>query len=368
MTPPRVLVAVHGKSGSIEAVRAHGLTRLHPPDRLAFVYREPSPTETIACWDRTVRQFRPDLVYLLNTAFPGALLAPWWRLISGVPFVLDTGDAVYEMARTSGIGGGWKLPALWAFENLLHRSAAGLVVRGTRHREYLESRGVGPVQVIRDGYLEGPPVSPDALVELRRKWGLTDRFVLGLMGSTVYSPRLKICYGWDLIRALAQLRDAPVMGLIIGDGTGLPWLRAQAEQWGVADRVVFTGRIPYAEVPAYLRLMDVAMSTQTNNLPGQVRTTGKLPEYMAVERFILASRVGEASLILPDSMLLDYHGEVDLGYPARIAERVRLLLRRKDLMDLRHTLPAKARELFSYDVLAREWSAFVGHVAGGVQV
>ena len=38
-------------------------------------------------------------------------------------------------------------------------------------------------------------------------------------------------------------------------------------------RLVFTGRVPYGELPAYLRLMDVALSTQTNNLPGQVRTT-----------------------------------------------------------------------------------------------
>ena len=87
--------------------------------------------------------------------------------------------------------------------------------------------------------------------------------------------------------------------------------------------MLFAGRIAYERLPDYLAALDVCLSTQTNDLAGQARTTGKLPLYLAAGRYILASRVGEAALVLPDDMLLDYHGVVDRDYPARLAGRVR---------------------------------------------
>ena len=204
MTNPRVLVLVHGKPGSIESVRAQGLARRHPPENLSYLFREGSRKATLSAWNREKKRFRPDLIYVLNTAMPGALLAPWWRTVSGTPFVLDTGDAIYEMARTSGIGGGWKLPALWVFEELAQRRAAAVVVRGSRHREYLEGRGLRRVRVIRDGFAEAQDVSAERVSEIKNRLGLGGAFVLGVMGSTVYSQRLGICYGWDLLAALAE--------------------------------------------------------------------------------------------------------------------------------------------------------------------
>ncbi len=356
---PNVTFLVHGGPNSIESIRAHGLARRLPPETTRYCFRGARRSATVSAWSQEIQSRPPDLLYVLNTALPGAILAPWWSITRGQRYLLDTGDAVYEMARQSGIGAGSKLPLLWFFERLAHRRASAVIVRGTRHRELLLGRGLRRVEVIRDGFAEQAGATPEAVEALRRRLGLADRFVVGVMGSTVWSPRLKICYGWDLLEALAKLRDLPVTGLLIGDGDGLPRLRQRAAELGVTDRLVFTGRIPYPEVPTYLRLMDVAMSTQTNNLPGQVRTTGKLPEYMAAERFILASRVGEAALVLPELMLLDYEGEVDSGYPLRLAERVRLLHGRRELLELRRSLPGLARQLCDYDGLSLKFAELV---------
>ena len=170
---------------------------------------------------------------------------------------------------------------------------------------------------------------------------------------------MNICYGWDLIQAMGHLRDFPVRSVIIGDGNGMAWLQEQASRFGVADRIIFTGRIPYAQVPIHLRVMDVALSTQTNNLPGQVRTTGKLPEYMATGRYILASRVGDAEILLPGPMLVDYHGEVDPDYPARIANRIRHLATHPDDLKIREKLPLIAEQNCSYAVLAKRFEAVI---------
>ncbi len=349
-----VTFLVHGGANSIEAIRARGLARTLAPEQVRFCFRGSSRRVSAAEWLRVLGSDPEGLLYVLNTALPGAVLAPYWSLFRGRRFVLDTGDAVYEMARQSGVGAGLKLPLLWLFEQAAQRRASAVVVRGTKHRELLLARGIRRVEVIRDGFGDQVGCTPEDVARLRHRLGLDEHFVLGVMGSTVWSPRLGICYGWDLLQALAGLKDLPVRGLIIGDGNGLEWLRRRAIELGVADRVVFAGRIPYAEVPAYLRLMDVAMSTQTNNLPGQVRTTGKLPEYMAAGRFILASRVGEASLLLPELMLLDYEGEVDRHYPARVAERVRLLCQRRELLEVRRAMPCLARTLFDYSVLSQQ--------------
>lgn len=352
MTPIRVAFLVNGTPDGVEAVRALGLSRKLDPERIFFLYRERSRLASAWRWSRVLLKVRPDIHYVLNTAMPGAMVALLGRFLFGIPYILDTGDAIHAMACRSGTKAGWRLPLLWSLERLAERFAEAVVVRGTNHREHLVARGLRRVIVIRDGYLEQPSASPDALEALRHRLGLDGRFVVGVMGSLVYSPNLDICYGWDLLGALVYLKDLPVTALIIGDGNGLRWLSQLASKLGVADRVVFCGRIPYSEVPTHLRLMEVALSTQTNNLPGQVRTTGKLPEYMAAERFILASRVGEAALLLPEIMLLDFNQEVDRDYPARLAERIRLLQLQPALLEARHALPVLARQECSYDFLS----------------
>ncbi len=363
-TSPRIAAFVHGGPGSIEAMRVRGLSREMDPGTVHGLYRDGSRSETARRWNAEVRRYQPDLLYVCNTAIPGAPLALSWKLRARLPYILDTGDTIFEMARRSGIGAGPRLPLLWLVETLAERHASAVVVRGTQHREYLLARGHHRVVLIRDGYAEQDSVTPEAVAHLRQSLGLGDRFVFGMMGSLVYSPRLKICYGWDLVEALVHLRDLPVEAVIIGDGDGRPWLEAKAQAAGVRERIRFCGRIPYRDVPVYLRLMDVALSTQTNNLPGQVRTTGKLPEYMAAGRFILASRVGEAALVLPNLMLLEYAGEVDLEYPRRLADRIRLLHTRPELRELRHSLPPMAHQLCSYEVLGKAWRDLVEDVAG----
>jgi glycosyltransferase involved in cell wall biosynthesis len=358
MTRPRITALVHGGPDSIEAVRIRGLTQAAPPGCVRLLFRSRDRRQTARDWGRDLDEQPPHLLYVLNTAMPGAPLAAWRRLNGGPPFLLDTGDVVFEMARRSGVGAGWKLPFLWAVEQFAWRQASRIVVRGTRHREHLHQLGL-PAVLLRDGYSPAQQVDPHAVSALRQRLGLQNRFVVGLLGSLVWSPRLQLCYGWDLISALHDLRDLPVTALVIGDGSGMDWLRAEADRLGVRDRVVFAGRIPYADVPVHLRLFDIALSTQTNNLPGQVRTTGKLPEYMAASRFILASKVGEAELLLPPEMLVPYDGEVDPQYPRRLAGRIRSLVTQPSLLALADSLPDKAATHCSYEVLSGEWNRII---------
>src|SRR5262249_26715899 len=130
-------------------------------------------------------------------------------------------------------------------------------------------------------------------------------------------------------------------------------LRERAHAAGVEDRMVFAGRRPLSELPSLLAACDVCLSTQTNDVPGNVRTTGKLPLYLACGRYVLASRVGEATRVLPDEMLVSYDGTVDRAYPTRLAERIRGLVDHRDRLGLGMSGVAIARQHFDYDQLAQ---------------
>jgi FkbM family methyltransferase len=144
------------------------------------------------------------------------------------------------------------------------------------------------------------------------------------VGSLNFAPRLGVGYGWDLVEALA-LTESVVVGLVVGDGPGRARLEHRAAQLGVRERIHFLGRLDAAETVSAIAAMDVAISTQSNDSVGQVRTTGKLPLYLACACPVLASHVGEAaSLLGPLGWTIRYEGTVDRDYPARLAARIAL--------------------------------------------
>ena len=132
---------------------------------------------------------------------------------------------------------------------------------------------------------------------------------------------------------------------MIGSGDGVPQLKKRADELGLSN-MTFLPSVPVDQVNEHVRLLDVCLSTQTDDLVGWVRTTGKLPLYLANERFIIATDVGEASWVLPPQMRLAYHGTVDRTYPRRLAERLREIALNPSLLDAARAGPARVRQHF----------------------
>jgi glycosyltransferase involved in cell wall biosynthesis len=291
-------------------------------------------------------RFGPDVCYVLDLAYSGVVAAFLSRCLRGCRWIIDTGDAVTELGRTLGRGP-VKQTLTAGLERFGFAAADAIVVRGTLHRDLLAARGIDAA------------VIPDGVDVAAFRDGLTGavkqqrgRFTIGVVGSTVWNPLTESCYGSELIEIIRLLRDQPVDGLVVGDGDGLARLRDRCRRDRIEDRVRFVGRLPFAQLPSYIEAMDVCLSTQTNDVVGQVRTTGKLPLYMAAGRYVLASDVGEASLVLPESMRVEYRGNSDPAYPARLAERMRELICQPERLSDGARLIEVARERFDYDVLA----------------
>ncbi len=347
---PKLLFLVNGTAKGAMGIRAQSFAeRLDADFAITTAYRDGNKVLAIFRFLSLLVRLRPHIVYILDPGFSGVLACAMYRVFSRPAIVLDTGDAIYELARLTGSRGPIGLALTKFLEKLAFAMSDRVVVRSHAYQELLQRQGI-PSTVIPDG-VDTAQFYPQAQPELKAKLGLEGFTVLGMMGSLIWNDRSQMCYGWDLIEAIRMLADKPVKGLIIGDGSGLSRLKARCSEWGMEDRVVFLGRIPYDDLPAYLNLMDIALSTQTNDAAGQVRTGGKLPLYLACGRFVLASDVGEAGRVLPRGMLLPYHGTKDLEYPSRLAARVGSLLETPQVF-LSGNSADLARGTFDYDVLA----------------
>ncbi len=74
---------------------------------------------------------------------------------------------------------------------------------------------------------------------------------------------------------------------------------------------------------------------------------------------MLASRVGEAARVLPSEMLVEFRGNADPDYPARLADRLIGLIDAGTDFSHRPDCVALARMHFDYDVLALRVAAVI---------
>ncbi len=158
--------------------------------------------------------------------------------------------------------------------------------------------------------------------EVRRRLGLSDRPVVVCVSRLV--PRK----GQDvLIRALPAIR-ASVPGaalLLVGGGPDAPRLQRLAGESGVADHVVLTGSVPWAELPAHYDAGDVfAMPCRTRRAGLEVEGLGIVfLEAAATGLPVVAGRSGGS----PDAVLDGETGVVVDGTSvSAVAQQVSALL------------------------------------------
>jgi glycosyltransferase involved in cell wall biosynthesis len=306
---------------------------------------------------REARSLQPDLVYCIDlAAVPvavGVLAAPTARL------VVDTGDYASAFLRQIDAGRA-RVAAAMLMEEVVYRRASAVVVRGHHHAAVMRGHGVRRVEIIPDG-VDLAIVKPMADTDLRARLGLSDVLTVGIAGHFTWYETLGGGLGWELVHALARLRDLPVHGVLIGHGPGIARLRLLAAELGVTDRLHVLGRVPYEQYARYLGLIDVCLLTQTNEPSSWVRTTGKLPGYLAAGRYVLASAVGTVADVLPDEMLITYEGRWDEAYPQKLADRLRSLIENPGRLAAGSDLRAKASD-FEYSRIAAQAADLIADV------
>ena len=128
--------------------------------------------------------------------------------------------------------------------------------------------------------------SDDALARQLRLQGCT---VLGFVGSFYGYEGLEL-----LVRALPRIvaHRPDVRLLLVGGGFQDENLRAQARALGLADQVIFTGRVPHDDVHRYYDLIDVLVYPRLPMRLTDLVTPLKPLEAMAQGRLVAGSDVG----------------------------------------------------------------------------
>ena len=93
----------------------------------------------------------------------------------------------------------------------------------------------GELLLLENEPLPPAPISPAARDALRRKWGIGDRFAVGLCA------RLHPVKGHETLLGAAAALDRGFCFVLLGEGVLRPHLSRLAHRLGIADRVLFLG-------------------------------------------------------------------------------------------------------------------------------
>jgi PEP-CTERM/exosortase A-associated glycosyltransferase len=159
-------------------------------------------------------------------------------------------------------------------------------------RQDIVARGIAaqkvtviPNAVDVDAFTVGGEAEP----ALRARLGLEGCTVIGFVGSFYAYEGLDLLLD-ALPSVLAKRPDARV--LLVGGGPQDAALRERAQRLGIADKVVFTGRVPHDEVTRYYDLVDVLAYPRQSMRLTELVTPLKPLEAMAQGRLVIASNVG----------------------------------------------------------------------------
>jgi glycosyltransferase involved in cell wall biosynthesis len=237
-----------------------------------------------------------DLIYQRYSRFnlTGVALS----LVTGRPLLLEfNGSEVWVSQHWDPVGLVWLLKRI----ERLNLDAADLIfVVSEVERRNLIATGVGPRRII---------VNPNGVdterfrpgcggKDVRLSLGIDDRVVIGFLGT--FGP----WHGAPVLAEAAGLVSTrhACHFLFIGDGDE----RATAEEILASSenssRATFAGRVSHTDAPRYLDACDILVSPHVPSGDGSefFGSPTKLFEYMAMERPVIASRLGQIADVIED--------------------------------------------------------------------
>jgi PEP-CTERM/exosortase A-associated glycosyltransferase len=248
------------------------------------------------------REIRPDIIHAHSPALNAIAALRVGRKLD-IPVVYEIRAFWEDAAVDHGTSKEWGLRyrVTRALETYAVRRASAVttICEGLRS-EIVATRGIpaSKVTVIPNAVdVENFSVGGVRDEALARQLGLEGRQVLGFIGSFYAYEGLNVLL--DALPAILET-NPDVRVLLVGGGVQEANLRRQAADLGVADKVIFTGRVPHGEVQRYYDLVDVLVYPRLKMRLTDLVTPLKPLEAMAQGRILAASDVGGHHELIED--------------------------------------------------------------------
>ncbi len=221
---------------------------------------------------------------------------------------------------------------------------------------------VRPVQLVPLGASAGklnPPDRSASRTAARERLDIPDEAPLILYAGTLSPTRRldKVLNGFA--RTLAQSPEARL--LVVGGEAGhsatadpsIEPLRQQAEALGIASHVLFTGRVPYWDVPAYFAAADIGVSFMPRDTPHQFQPPTKLIEYMMAGLIATSNTIPAIDGLIEDGVEGILFGDTETEISGGLSRALALL--QPEQAAARHQMIANA----TGRVRDRDWQHIV---------
>ena len=306
---------------------------------------------------------RPDVVIATSPQFFCGWAGVIATALRRVPFVIEVRDLWPESIEAVGAMKNRRLLRFLEWlEARMYAAADHVVTVGGGYRDKLILRGVDAarIDVIPNGVdLEVFLAGADGRA-IRERYGLGDRFVCSYLGTIGMGCGLDVA-----LRAAVRLRERgrdDVRFLLVGDGAVREELEGRARAEGLSG-VVFTGRRPKEEMPAFLAATDACLVHLTRTELFKTVLPSKIFEAAAMRKPIILGVEGFAAELV---------AEAEAGIciqPENEDELIEAVVKLAADPDLARRLGeagyASIASRYTYDRLAIDYAELLGRLFAG---
>ena len=231
---------------------------------------------------RQIKEFAPDVIVGFG---PISYLAGTAARSYHVPFIFYWIDVSHRLISSKPV----QLIA-WTLERITLRLADRVLTINDKLKEYVIKIGAPPerTQVLRAGIDFAhfdPSISGDTI---RERYGLAkEDVVLFFMGWLYKFSGVK-----EVALQLGKSGNSNFKFLIVGDGDLYDELNQLKEKCSVSDKIILTGKKPYAEIPALIAASDICLlpAYPTKKIMQDIVPI-KMYEYMAMKKPVISTKL-----------------------------------------------------------------------------
>lgn len=265
---------------------------------------------------------RPDITIATSPQFFCGWAGVLCSKLRRTPFILEIRDIWPESILAVGaMKKSLTIRLLEWLELRMYAAANHIVTVGDGYRQKLLEKGVpeSRISIVMNGVDRETfvPCPPDE--RLKEEWGLQGKFICGYVGTIGMACGLNTVL--ETAQALEAQGNGDVVFMLVGDGAMKTELEDRAASLGL-DNVVFTGRRPKAQIPAFLSIMDVCLVCLRKSELFTTVMPSKIFEAAAMRKPIINSVSGFAGDFIDEA-----HAGVNIEpeNPAQLLETVLLL-------------------------------------------